>query len=145
MPPCDSTWGYADPFGAKQCLAGPNRYTVQMHEKKHIMLDPEYLQYINHSCRPNVFFDFRDMTLICINPIAVGDEMTFFYPSTEWAMSHGFQCQCGSHGCLGHIHGASYLSPDVLERYRLSEFIQQMYRKNNTYEPVVRQERMAFK
>ena len=44
-------------FGAKKILNQPNYLTVQINQERHIMLDPEWLQYINHSCEPNVFFD----------------------------------------------------------------------------------------
>jgi hypothetical protein len=118
-------------FQAKEYLAGPNRFSVQIAEHKHIVLDPEYLQYINHSCTPNVFFDLPNMSIICLSPISIDDEITFFYPSTEWSMSQDFYCKCGSPSCLGYIRGALHVSSEVLKNYRLSEFIQQMHLNNN--------------
>jgi len=114
-------------FQAKGYLSEPNRYTVQMGENKHILLDPEHLQYINHSCRPNIYFDLPNMAIICLRSISIDDEITFFYPSTEWSMSQAFYCQCGSPTCLGYIRGAQYVPPMVLGKYQLSEFIQQKY------------------
>jgi len=29
-----------------------------------------------------------------------GDDITFFYPSTEWDMAQGFDCNCGAKVCL---------------------------------------------
>src|SRR4249920_2815349 len=37
--------------------------TVQIGDDKHITLQPEFLQYINHSCDPTVFFDTTKMEL----------------------------------------------------------------------------------
>ncbi len=118
-------------FSAKEYKDEPDRYSVQVDVTKHIILDPEYLQYINHSCRPNVFFDMQAMSIICIKPIAVDDELTFFYPSTEWSMSQQFHCKCGSSDCIGYVQGASYLPSDILRRYRLSDFVDFMSQKDN--------------
>ncbi|KAB8242433.1 hypothetical protein BDV35DRAFT_366204 [Aspergillus flavus] len=44
-------------------------------------------------------------------PLTVGDELTFFYPSTEWTMVQPFQCGCGAglRRCLGRVAGASQI------------------------------------
>nr|WP_293094449.1 SET domain-containing protein-lysine N-methyltransferase [Okeania sp. SIO2F4] len=89
------------------------------------MLDPECLQYINHSCNPNVFFDTENMVLIALRNIEIGEEFTFFYPSTEWSMDKGFSCICQTENCLGYIQGAAHLPLDVLTKYKLSVYIQQ--------------------
>jgi hypothetical protein len=114
-------------FQAKGILPEPDRYSVQLAENKHLILDPDCLQYINHSCRPNVFFDLPRMSLLCLRPIAADDEITFFYPSTEWSMAQGFSCQCGSPSCLGYVCGARYVSSEVLRQYKLSEFIEKQH------------------
>src|ERR1700759_2657509 len=48
-------------FSAGDMLSEPTYLTVQVDIDKHIMLQPEHLQYINHSCDPNVFFDTYSM------------------------------------------------------------------------------------
>jgi hypothetical protein len=114
-------------FGTSQTLAQADRYTVQTAAKdRHIILDPEFLLYINHNCRPNVFFDLRAMELRAVASIRKGDELTFFYPSTEWAMSEAFECHCGSAHCLGRIHGAAYLDDETLRSYHLSDHIKDL-------------------
>jgi hypothetical protein len=100
--------------------------TVQIGVDKHITLVPEFLQYTNHSCAPTVFFDTTTMELVCLEALQPGDELTFFYPSTEWEMVQPFICNCGKPECLQLINGASHLSGDVLEKYRLTDFIRQM-------------------
>ena len=110
-------------FGANKVLDTPNYLTVQTGEDKHITLDPEFLQYINHSCNPNVFFNTTTMELVALKEIQPGDEMMFFYPSTEWKMEQPFDCFCGTHQCLHRIQGAFYLSKAEAGRYRLTDFI----------------------
>jgi hypothetical protein len=112
-------------FSAKQLLSEPSYLTVQVGIDKHIMLHPEHLQYINHSCDPNVFFDTYAMQIVALKPIAEGDEMTFFYPSTEWDMAQPFTCFCGCSNCLGEIKGAAHIDPEILGNYKLTRFIQQ--------------------
>ncbi len=112
-------------FSASQILSKPSYLTVQVDVDKHIMLYPEHLQYINHSCDPNVFFDTHAMQIVALKHIAEGDEMTFFYPSTEWDMAQPFTCFCGTRNCLGIIQGAAHISPEILSSYKLTRFIQQ--------------------
>lgn len=116
-------------FWAGTIAAEPTYLTVQVDVGKHITLQPEFLQYINHSCDPNVFFDTTLMQLVALRELKSGDEMTFFYPSTEWKMTQSFNCYCGSSNCLGDIRGASYLSDDVTKQYRFTDFIHQQLAK----------------
>jgi len=106
--------------------------TVQTGIDTHITLEPDFLQYINHSCAPNVFFDTTSMELVCLHTIEAGDEFTFFYPSTEWNMSQSCVCNCKTNGCLQLINGASHLDLSTLKKYRLTDFItQQSERKHS--------------
>jgi hypothetical protein len=113
------------PFGAGITQDYATYLTVQTGTSTHITLMPEFLQYINHSCAPNVFFDTTAMQLVCLRPLQPGDEMTFFYPSTEWEMAQPFVCNCGTKECLQLINGASHLSPETLRQYRLTDFIKE--------------------
>lgn len=100
--------------------------TVQIGEDKHITLEPEFLQYINHSCAPTAFFNTTTMELTCLKTLRPGDEITFFYPSTEWEMAQPFLCNCGKPECLKLINGASHLSIETLSKYKLTDFIRHM-------------------
>lgn len=121
-------------FSAGMILSKPTYLTVQVDIDKHIMLQPEHLQYINHSCDPNVFFDTYAMKVIALKPIEEGDEMTFFYPSTEWDMAQPFKCYCGSSKCLGEIRGAAHIDPQILRTYTLTRFIQQQLHDRSSKE-----------
>jgi hypothetical protein len=111
-------------FSAGSIASEPTYLTVQVDEGKHITLQPEFLQYINHSCDPNVFFDTSTMQLVALKEIRPEEEMTFFYPSTEWEMIQPFSCYCGSPNCLRQIRGAAFLPRNVWKQYRLTDFIQ---------------------
>ena len=103
--------------------------TVQTGADRHITLMPEFLQYINHSCAPNVFFNTTTRELVCLHPLQPGDEFTFFYPSTEWEMAQPFVCNCGNQSCIQLINGASHLSVETLSKYKLTDFIRQQVRQ----------------
>jgi SET domain len=116
-------------FSAGTIAAEPTYLTVQVGIRKHITLQPEFLQYINHSCEPNVFFNTTTMQLVALKEIGTEEEMTFFYPSTEWKMTQAFNCYCGSRDCIGKIKGAAFLSKEAQEKYCLTDFIQQQLAK----------------
>jgi SET domain-containing protein len=111
-------------FGWDIVYESPNYLTVQVEENKHIILQPSFLECINHSCAPNSFFDTTKNELICINPIAIGEEITFFYPSAEWDMDQAFECHCGSSCCIGFVQGAKHLQKEFTKQYQFTNFIQ---------------------
>lgn len=61
-------------------------------------------------------------------PLREGDELSFFYPSTEWRMTQPFDCQCDAPKklCLKRIEGAENLSNAVLGRYWLNKHIEEL-------------------
>jgi len=117
-------------FGAATIQKSATYLTVQTGPETHITLTPDFLQFVNHSCDPNVFFDTSSMQLICVKPVLAGDELCFFYPSAEWKMAQPFVCNCGSNNCLKFIDGAAYLNYETLAEYRLTDFILQQIKLN---------------
>ena len=113
-------------FDASKIMDTPNYLTVQVSEHKHIHLSPEYLQYVNHCCEPNVLFNTTTMQLECITDIEAGEELRFFYPATEWRISQQFICNCGKPSCVGLIQGAADTPTEVLNKYKLTDFIKSM-------------------
>lgn len=111
-------------FSAREYLQTPTYLSVQVDEGKHICLSPEYLQYVNHSCEPNTFFDTKKCEIIAIKDIGKDEEITFFYPSTEWSMAQPFECFCKTGSCLGMIQGAAHLDDGAIANYRFAEHIQ---------------------
>ena len=110
-------------FGAAFVSETPSYLTVQISQKEHIALHPYFLQYINHGCNPNCFFDTTHLQLIALRSIDAGEEFTFFYPSTEWEMESPFDCYCNQPQCLKTIRGAAHISEEILPHYKLSDFI----------------------
>jgi hypothetical protein len=112
-------------FEAAAIVKYPNKFTIQVNEHTHIILSPEVLQFINHSCNPNIFFNTTTFEIKALRDISRGDEYTFFYPSTEWLMDAPFNCFCGADNCLHKIEGASFLTAESIARYRFTDFILQ--------------------
>ncbi|KAH7397473.1 hypothetical protein BKA66DRAFT_408689 [Pyrenochaeta sp. MPI-SDFR-AT-0127] len=103
--------------------------SVQASKDLHIELNCD-LVYINHSCKPTLVFDMQRWE-VRVNPdleggLREGDELTFFYPSTEWHMAQPFDCLCGAEECRGRISGAKDTSLDVLDEYWLNPHIEEL-------------------
>ena len=113
-------------FDASKIVDSPNYLTIQISETKHIHLFPEYLQYVNHCCEPNVLFNTTTMQLESVTDIAAGEELRFFYPATEWRMAQQFVCNCGKPNCVGLVQGAADTSSEILNKYKLTDFIKSM-------------------
>lgn len=112
-------------FSIRSTQPTPTYLTIQIGEAEHFEFEPDHLKYLNHSCNPNVFLDLTNHTLVAETAIESGDELRFFYPSTEWKMDQPFDCNCGADHCLGSISGAQTLSATQLSNYKLSPYIQQ--------------------
>lgn len=88
------------------------------------------LVFCNHSCDPSVVFDTSKLEVrVGDRPLKRGQDLTFFYPSTEWDMTQPFQCNCGASKCLGIVQGARYLDDSVLKRYWLNSHIERLLEK----------------
>lgn len=101
----------------------PNRFTVQIGRTEHT--DVGKLAALNHSCDPNVILDTLNMKMVARRDIAKGEELSFFYPSTEWEMDAPFICLCGSANCIHVVAGARFLPLSVLETHYLNAHIRE--------------------
>ena len=108
----------------------PSMYTIQISENKHLN-DEGRIRYMNHSCNPNAIIDAELMCAIVIRPIEKGEEITFFYPSTEWDMSVPFSCKCEYENCVKVIQGAKYLTEEEFNQYFMNKHIMRL-RANQT-------------
>ncbi|OAA46181.1 Post-SET domain protein [Metarhizium rileyi] len=72
-------------------------------------------------------FDMGNMNIL-VGPkgLAPGDELTFFYPSTEWDMAQSFTCLCGHSTCRGTISGAKDMTPQQLQGVWLNGHIRDL-------------------
>ena len=103
----------------------PTYLTIQVGPDTHIE-NLGVVDFLNHSCRPNTVVDVDALTVRAARAIAAGDELTYFYPTTEWDMDRPFDCQCGQAECVGRVSGAKHLPTDVLERHPLSRHVRML-------------------
>jgi len=102
----------------------PTRFTVQIAKDKHTHVGK--LAALNHSCDPNVILETEHMLMIARRNIEKGEELSFFYPSTEWEMAAPFICLCGATNCIHVVAGARFLPLSTLETHYLSKHIREV-------------------
>lgn len=103
----------------------PTKYTIQLDEHRHVLTNDSLWQSMNHGCEPNVRIDVDKREMIAIRPIKAGEELTFNYNTTEWAMTSPFTCGCGAPSCAREIRGFKHLTESQREALRplVSPFI----------------------
>ena len=76
--------------------------------------------FVNHSCRPNCYIQFRgeDIFLIALTAIAAGEELFFDYGVTQVDFPFRFECVCGSAECRGEIGNFDEIPLARLRYYR---------------------------
>jgi hypothetical protein len=101
-----------------------NRYTVQIGRDRHTEVGK--LSALNHSCHPNVILDTENLQMVACRDIDQGEELSFFYPSTEWEMDAPFICLCGASNCIHVVAGARFLPLSTLENHYLNRHIREL-------------------
>jgi hypothetical protein len=101
-----------------------NRYTVQIGRDRHTEVGK--LSALNHSCDPNVLLDTENLQMVACRDIQEGEELFFFYPSTEWEMDAPFICLCGASNCIHVLAGARFLPLSTLENHYLNRHIREL-------------------
>lgn len=99
------------------------RTYTSVQSSENTSIEEFFLAHLNHHCNPNVVVDMARMELRAIRAILPGEDLTFFYPSTEWEMAEPFACLCGDIQCLGVISGAKDISLSTLGRYFINHHI----------------------
>jgi hypothetical protein len=103
--------------------------SVQATRDLHVELNSD-LVYINHSCRPSLEFDMVRWEIRVVagkaDGLRAGEELTYFYPSTEWHMAQPFECRCGESVCRGQITGARDMSEKDLSNYWLNAHVEEL-------------------
>ncbi len=110
----------------------PNQFTVQIGIDQHV--EVKELASMNHSCDPSTILDTTRMLVFATRDLTPGDELTFFYPSTEWEMSSPFICMCGAPSCIHVVAGARFLPLSTLANHFLNHHIRELMIRllNNT-------------
>ncbi len=108
-------------------LNHPTRHSIQIDENSHIEGTPESNAYLNHSCAPNTYVDWKGVFLRALRDIEPGKELTCNYLTTDWELHEKFVCTCGAPNCYGELKGFKYLSPE--QQRRLERFIPEFMKK----------------
>ena len=87
-------------------LDHPSRFTLQLGVGRHV--DAGEIRYLNHSCAPNAYFAASARRLVAEREIRAGDEVSIFYPASEWDMACPFLCECGADSCIEFVTGADH-------------------------------------
>ena len=101
-----------------------NRYTVQIGRDQHTVVGK--LAALNHSCDATVILDTERLLMIARRDVAREEELSFFYPATEWEMDAPFICLCGASNCIHVVAGARFLPLSTLENHYLNRHIREM-------------------
>ena len=109
-------------FAEARLVETASRYSIQVSATEHAE-DLGVIANLNHSCDPNVVVDVERREVRALRLISPGEELAFFYPSTEWNMAAPFECSCGSSACLRWIAGAHSVDAAVLARYDLAPHV----------------------
>lgn len=114
------------PITTHTYVSKPEWSSVQTGKNEHIELNSGLL-YVNHSCQPTLEFDTTKMEVRVARDrdLKAGDDLSFFYPSTEWDCARPFECLCGAPKdiCIGTQQGAYFLSKDKLDQYFINKHI----------------------
>ena len=112
------------PIPTESLYSKPNQFTVQIGIDQHV--EVKELASMNHSCDPSTILDTTRMLVFAARDLQPEDELTFFYPSTEWEMSSPFICLCGAPSCIHVVAGARFLPLSTLEGHFLNYHIRQL-------------------
>jgi len=106
--------------------------TVQTARNTHIELNSALL-YMNHSCAPSLEVDVKEMVVRVSRErdLKAGDDLTFFYPTSEWEFDAPFECLCAEKGCLGQVRGARFIEGGDAKRWWFNEHILEMMKERD--------------
>lgn len=102
----------------------PTAYTVMLNEGNHLLFGGG-MQYLAHSCEPNVRLCVDDVNNVleceALRDIEAGEIVAYNYNTTEWDIAAPFDCLCKKSGCLLTIRGFKHLT--FAQRIAIQPFI----------------------
>lgn len=104
------------PYKPEYALMYPNWLGVGIEQ----WIDPDpglIWRFLNHSCNPNAGFS-GNTTIIALNPIQHGEEMTIDYSMTEADPYWFMECKCGTASCRNVIKGWQFLPAETCRKYQ---------------------------
>jgi hypothetical protein len=79
--------------------------------------EPEPADFINHSCDPNCVLS-GSVVLVALRDLAIGEELTYDYATSDGSDYDEFECACGTDLCRGKVSGHDWMLPELQLRYR---------------------------
>lgn len=105
-----------------------NSESLQIEENKFLESTPKYnyQNFLNHSCNPNAFIDFKILSLTALKNIEIDEEVTYNYCTSEYDLISlvedcSFTCNCGFVDCICKVKGFKYLS--TMQKESLTFFV----------------------
>ena len=111
-------------------VASPTNITLRIDEHLHqLSTDPTLPEnFLNHSCEPNSYIDFENLSLRAHRDIERGEEITYDYCTSDWDGEDTFECMCASSTCKKYIAGFKNLSS--LEKQVIIRFASPFLKRN---------------
>jgi hypothetical protein len=95
-----------------------------------------YDDYLNHSCDPDCFIDWKTLDLVAKRDIKRGEELSYDYCTSDWddcglLEDWSFKCSCRAINCIGVMKGFKHLTREGKERRLafVSPFLMKMFKK----------------
>jgi len=98
---------------------GRRRFAVQVEEDLYLvtpLLGTGAADLINHSCDPTAVL-WGSHSLVARHDLAVGDEVTYDYATSDANPHLGFLCRCGQARCRGRVSGDDWRDVELRSRY----------------------------
>lgn len=92
--------------------------SIQIDDDLYLVSDihPEPGDFFNHSCDPNCVL-ISSQILVAWRDIAVGEELTFDYATSDSSDYDEFTCECAKPTCRGIVSGQDWRLPEVQKKY----------------------------
>ncbi len=106
--------------------AHTNPESLQLDEDKFLESTIKFDDFVNHSCEPNCYIDWKTLNFIALKEINKDEEITcdyctFEYDAVNLIQDCSFKCKCGSKNCIKEMKGFKYLSAE--QKFRIKDFI----------------------
>jgi hypothetical protein len=92
-----------------------NQYVITKNKNDYYDTEECFIQYMNHSCKPNVVVSNRengDFAFISYRDMSENEELTYNYTTTEYISAAPFMCSCQNDNCIGAYTGFKYLKDE---------------------------------
>jgi len=73
-------------LNGENTFLSPTKRSLQIGERRHVFGRDETVGFVNHSCEPNSFLDFRRLCVRALRNIQRGEEVKVNYAATEYEM-----------------------------------------------------------